>query len=304
MAVHDELSKLITPDLLTLVFDARMDISKTARLNWSKAGPLAFNDEFFAERIKDRAWPVLMAISKLGLDKVPDFMTFLPPPSAPNFPEQCLGLQLLLDQAPRTLFKGMDARWTRDYFDVLSQRLCRSWHALDEESRPDTWQRWWGLGVTVDFVVQARMYFGAPFVHSEHSSDHVIARAFTEDTRLLVEDIADTKDPHRAERDKILADEHGFLRTVMAGPPNKEGTTLEDFTWWMCMVMDLHEGIVSKYGRYPYANSWVGRDSTPEEEEWLNEEKYVGVAPEDVAKRIKEDVKNGSRTPLGESWKN
>jgi len=49
-----------------------------------------------------------------------DLTTFLPHPTSRDYPIQALGLQILLDQVPRSCLPGIDERWISGYFDELS----------------------------------------------------------------------------------------------------------------------------------------------------------------------------------------
>jgi hypothetical protein len=49
----------------------------------------------------------------------------LPSPEDPSLPEKALSLQLLLDQAPRALLKGMDSQWIHAYFDEISLQYAQ-----------------------------------------------------------------------------------------------------------------------------------------------------------------------------------
>ncbi|KAK0713935.1 hypothetical protein B0T26DRAFT_753991 [Lasiosphaeria miniovina] len=54
------------------------------------------------------AEPALVALSKIVLDQAPDPTTYLPAPTEASYPEQCLGLQLLLEYCPRLFCQGVD----------------------------------------------------------------------------------------------------------------------------------------------------------------------------------------------------
>jgi hypothetical protein len=101
-------------------------------LPWPKKKPLDFKEVFtyifradgepYQEKLREIAWPALKALGARGVDKVPHMMQFLPPPESKDFPEQALGLQLLLDQGPRALLDGMDERYICDYFQHVSKK--------------------------------------------------------------------------------------------------------------------------------------------------------------------------------------
>ncbi len=118
------LESLITSDLLAFLAESRTPFSKTEPIDWDQWLSTVFLSEasFLAE-IKDRVWPILVALTQLkpAHDDDPAAvpfhpMGFLPPAEDPSFPEQCLGMQVLLDQCPRYLCRGVDTRWLRRLF--------------------------------------------------------------------------------------------------------------------------------------------------------------------------------------------
>lgn len=304
MAAHDldNLKSLLTPALFTHIAEAQLPYSKTSPLDFADVVAEMGTDHFAAALRDSNAWPALVALSRLGLDGVPDLMSFLPDPSAREFPRQCHGLQLLLDQGPRVLCSGVDDRWTSGYFGVLALRLAGQWRALPPAQRPDSWARWRDdAGVTcIDHWAVSRLTWAAPFLHAEDLGSQEIGLAMSEETRAAVEAHAGVADPRRADRTALLEDDHAFLREIIKGPPRGEGLNLASWTFWWCMILDAHWPIINKFGRYPYRNAILGRESTREEEIWLDEENHFAEAPPDVAKRIKEDVAKDVWTPLGE----
>ncbi|RYO92210.1 hypothetical protein DL766_004865 [Monosporascus sp. MC13-8B] len=161
---------------------------------------------------------------KVPLENMPDMMGFLPLPSDPEFPAQCLGLQMLPDQGPRLLCKGIDGRWTNSYFDPISHKLARSRLPLPLEQRPDTWARWRVL-VSLDYWITLWFKFGAPFVHNYTRQGQVLAEQFTEETRATVEQVTGQADPNRRDRESILTDTYGFERMVAVGAPQGDDVT-------------------------------------------------------------------------------
>ncbi|KAK4235650.1 hypothetical protein C8A03DRAFT_36496 [Achaetomium macrosporum] len=294
----DQLRTLINPTLLNLVVDTIIPYSQTAPLNFAVVARNFIGAPPVANDVVQKVWPVLLALSSLGLDNIPDLTTFLPPASDPEFPRQALGLQLLVDQMPRRLCKGIDTRWTNAYFDVISLQYAQALDALPEAEKPHSWARWKELGATLDYWVIARTWLVAPFVHADQVLIHERAAALTEETRRHVEQATRTTDPYRAQRDAILSDVYGFPRVVAEGPPEWV-VTLQDYTYWMCMLMDTHKPIVDKFGSYPYRNAYFGRDDTPEEEEWFETTNDFARPSRDVRERLRRDVEAGVWTALG-----
>jgi uncharacterized protein (DUF924 family) len=90
------------------------------------------------------------------------------------------------------------------------------------------------------------MWFYMPLMHSESKADHV------KFVQLLKEFQADLEAKGDAESVKYLADMQNFEET--------------------------HKKIVDQFGRYPYRNASLGRESTEEEVEWLKTGDTFGVS--------------------------
>jgi len=301
----DDLKSVITPSLLDQVVSARLPFDSAGEIDFTSAWLQIFAESAFADAVRPVAWPALVALSKVGLDRMPDLYSLLPPLDSPSFPRQALGLQLLLDQCPRALFSGIDARWTNGYFDRVSQPFARSLLALPEPQRPHSRTRW--AGASTAFWLLARVWLAAPLAHSEEVSTQELCVAFVEESRRAAEEASGTMDLWRARRAEVLSDVHLFPLTLLEGvarPPGlPEGAeiTMESIVYGMGMLMDAHKPIIDRFGRYPYANAIRGRDSTAEELEWIERTKHLGEAPPEVARLIREDMEAGRWRPLGSS---
>lgn len=296
----EDLKSIITPTLLTHIATSRIPHGKAESLDFSQIGRETFKECHFDTDIKEQAWPALVAMSKVGLDDFPDPLTFLPEPSSPEFPEQSFGLTLLLDQGARIFCKGIDARWSACYFDVIAQRLAAALRALPEEQRPDTPSRWEkDVGASLDYWLITRFWFGAVWVHSESRENQKIALAYMEETRKTVEEATGKTDPNREKRSEILSDTTTFPFLYRQGPPEGDNVTLADYAFFMCKLMDVHYPIIEKFGRYPYRNRITGRQTTDEELAWLDKVDHLGEAPAEIGEKIKEDIENGVWAPLG-----
>lgn len=300
----NELSSLLTPSLFHRVFKNR--------LPWPENEPLDFKEVYthifladgkpHQEQLREIGLPALKALSKLGVDNVPDLMQLLPPPESTDFLEQALGLQLLLDQAPRAFFEGMDARYTYAYFHLVSRKLAQQLLELPTELRVDSKKRWMEeRGASFDFWTLAHLWFIAPLIHSEVLADHELAEPMDEKVRVEVEKYSGKADPYRAKRGELAEDTDAFGRMYREGPPLENGLNLEDFVFWMWTVLDVHKPIIVKFGRYPYQDVAKGRVPNDEEREWVI--KFRGGdainIDSEAAKRIREDVLKGRWTPLG-----
>ncbi|KAJ3492794.1 hypothetical protein NLG97_g5145 [Lecanicillium saksenae] len=311
MAAESRLRSLITPELLTAVADAQLPYNTAEALNFADVTEYMSHSGFRDKLKPTAARDALIAISHLAPNgQLPslselDLMSLLPPPESPEFPKLCFGLQLLLDQASRVLFDGIDGRWQSGVFGPLARRLTSQWLALPAEQRPDTWARWRDdVGVqSFDYWIVSRLSWIAPISHDEDLESQRIALDLMEETRSMVEDRFDVKDPYRATRDALLKDDLAFLREMCkGGAPRDADGGIDRASWifWWCMIIDAHWPIIERFGRYPYRNAILGRHSTDEEKKWLDDTSHIAEAPADVAKAIAADAAKGVWTPLGQ----
>jgi hypothetical protein len=197
---YSNLAAMLTPSLFYATLKSRLPWPKEKPLDFNTVGTYIFNNEPDSLKEFHRVcYPALKHLSTLGVPNVPDLMHFLPAPEAKEFPEQALGLQLLLDQGPRQLFTGIDQRYTNAYFDVISLKYAKRLQALPESLRPDNKIRWIReLRASFDYWIVARFWFMAPFAHSEDIHDQELQSALAEESRLAVESRIGKKDPYRA----------------------------------------------------------------------------------------------------------
>jgi uncharacterized protein (DUF924 family) len=301
-AALEKLQGLLTPSLLRFIIKTRLPYSRTGPIDFFGRS-IFIEGGKFGPLVRDQVWPVLIALSEIDLENMPDLCQYLPPPTDPSYLEQYLRVLLLVDHCPRSHFRGANKRWIRGCFSPLSQHLARTSHSLPPEQRPDSWARWRQV-TSLDYWIAVRFWLVTPFVHSEAAEDQEIAVEFTEETRTVVEQASGVVDPYRTQREAILTDLYGFPMVFRAGPPQGTNVTREGWTFWMAMLMDVHKPIIDRYGRYPYLNSICGRDSTAEEREWIeNTQLFAGVG-EETAKMIKQDIERGQWTPLGQGFQN
>ncbi|KAH7024707.1 uncharacterized protein B0I36DRAFT_331889 [Microdochium trichocladiopsis] len=336
----DDLKAVITPELLQLMVTNHLGHPRTSPLNY-----YAFITSMFTggpavdpALLHSKVWPALLAISRFPgapASLTPSLLaeTFLPPPEDPTFPDQALGLILLLDQGPRTFCKASgdaptDVRYTDGFFAHIALPLAR-WLLLDEAqggglsepSRPNSWARWESRGVTPDYYVLVRFMFGAVLVHAEEASARAQARAYTEAARRWVEERYGVTDPFRdagnpLRQELMENDLYGFPRMVTAMvkgelPDKKgleEGKVNEDGKPWMgvaqgffflALLFDVHLPLLEGFGRYPYRNGAMGRVHTPEEVAWMAGQDMFKELPDELRARLREDVEAGKWTPLG-----
>ncbi|KAF5246291.1 hypothetical protein FAUST_1408 [Fusarium austroamericanum] len=307
MGTHDALSSVITPALLAQIAEGYLPFPKDKELSFSNVQSDETSEHFKKFCISSTAKDALIALSRLSPDAtLPDLdlMSLLPSPTSVDFPQQCFGLQLLLDQASRILFTGVDARWQSGYFGPLGRQLAGQWYALPEEQQPYKFERWQATGGTsFSYWVAIQIMWAAPFLHAEDLESQATGLDLSEELRRTVEKHTGVEDPYRKTRDATLKDDLLFLHEVVKGPPVEEdGASISMSTWtyWWCMILDSHWPIIKRFGRYPYRNAVLGRVSTEEETKWLDDTGHFGEAPPDVAERIRKDVEEGKWTPLGQ----
>ncbi|KAJ1338583.1 DUF924 family protein [Microdochium nivale] len=300
------LSSAISPELLRGLVECMVSFSTTEPIDFAKViggmfGGAGARPEQW-DGIKAQAWAALVALSQLGVDNMPEFQQFLPPPEDASFPVQALGLILLLDQGPRRLCRGLDSRYKDAYFGVYTLRLLRYLHEeLPADLRPTSWPRWRDdSGVSFDYFVVARMSFNAVLAHNESTASEAVA--FTEDTRVLVEEHCGVRDAYRDQPGKRW-DLYSFpkmIAEVSAGNTPKGPMGVADGWFHLALLIDVHYPILDKFGRYPYCNDEMGRHSTPAEEDWIEKAAVFPRLAADVKNHIREDVLNSRWTPLGE----
>ncbi|GKU05907.1 hypothetical protein FLAG1_06702 [Fusarium langsethiae] len=307
MGNPEDLTSLITPALLAQIAEGYLPFPKDKDLNFSDVRSEETSEHFKKICISSTAKDALISLSRLSPDAtLPDLdlMSLLPPPTSVDFPQQCFGLQLLLDQTSRILFTDVDARWQSGYFGPLGRQLAGQWYALPEEQQPHKFETWQAAGCTsFSYWVATQTMWAAPFLHAEDLESQTTGLDLSEELRRSVEKYTGVKDPYRKTRDVTMTDDLLFLREVIKGPPVEDGgadISMATWTFWWCMILDAHWPIIKRFGRYPYRNAVLGRFSTEEEKKWLDDTGHFGEAPPDVAERIRKDVEEGKWTPLGQ----
>lgn len=109
------LSKILTPEFLESLRKLQLPWREDDDLDWAVVA-----DRFFGLGTSRKEWyeltleRALNPISTIGIEKAVDidFMQFLPPPEAKDFPSKALGPLVLFDQAPPIIFTGVNMRYT------------------------------------------------------------------------------------------------------------------------------------------------------------------------------------------------
>lgn len=305
-----DLSGVLTPSLFKTILKTRIPfLADQSPLDFNKINAFYFRNEADPQLnniLQETAFPVLQTLSKIPPQDLlaTDLLIYLPPPTSLDFPLEALGLLMFLDQAPRYLCQGVNTRWCNSFFDLIAIKLAHQYRELPEALRPWNKTRWISeLGYSFDHWIITRIWFTAPFCHSESLSDHGISAKLTSDLRDEMELFLGKRgeDPYSSTEETWKLDVYAFNRILGLGGPVMADDKIEmgDFVWWLRMLFDCHRPIIDKFGRYPYRNGANGRASTDAEKEYLEKvEGFFGSGDREVEKRVREDVENGRWTPL------
>ncbi|KAF2702807.1 hypothetical protein K504DRAFT_463991 [Pleomassaria siparia CBS 279.74] len=296
----EALTAHVTPHLLQSAF--------TLGVPWPKGAPFGGKD--WAKDNDDKSawtavcWESLIALGKLDLDDMPNLLSLLPEPNSHEFPVQAIGLLILLDQAPRYICNGVNERWRNGFFDVLALRLSLQLRHLPSELGLTAFKRWGELGYSWGHWSAINVLLSAPFAHSENLSYHEdILLPWVRGQRRLTEEHFNTTDERHAKEVAegmtidASSDTLAFSAFVRAGLPDTD--EISDLVFWFCYVKEAHVPVIRTFGRYPYRNRALGRDSTEAEKEFLVQSDNFGMSvDEEAAKKIREDVEKGIWSPL------
>ena len=124
MELQNHLKTILTPELCLAVYHLKFPDAKSQQLGGGAIGWYHFRPDY-QQRFYDLIFhDALMPMSKIPLESLLaiDLTELLPPPIAPDYPEQCLGMITLLDQT-RVLTAGYSFRYTRSFFTLF----VKSW---------------------------------------------------------------------------------------------------------------------------------------------------------------------------------
>lgn len=291
-----DINAIITPSLLQHMRRARIPWEPTHHISGKELITEFFSDDTRFTHAAQEAWPALKGLSsKYGPDTIPDMAGFLPPPEDPRFPEQAFGMHVLLDQAPRVLFRGIDGRWT-SWFDRVARTLYTSYYGLPNEQRP--WAREAWAGSTFEYWLCIASEFNATMAHQESVGDQQLSAVRIEQLRRAVEDFSGHSDPARDGSSPPL-DEYSLVDIVTHVDLDQDWP-FHKAAFFSLLVDDAHGPIVDRFGRYPYRNAIEGRDSTHDELLWINNTDHFAEASPEVARRVRRDMAAGTWTPLGQ----
>ncbi|TWU73209.1 hypothetical protein ED733_004596 [Metarhizium rileyi] len=194
----------------------------------------------------DKFLPALEALRKTGVTSGTEILDAVEPAQ----PGDWMSLLILLDQIPRNCYRGASSSVVFDEFDPLARDVSR---AAIEQGLPDGHPE-------IRWQLAYRNWFYMPLMHSEDLSDHEQAlegfRKVVADVESLVgEQQGSVDDEYHARALKVAK---GDVEAAM-----RMAKTTLDFE-------QMHYDIIQKFGRYPHRNKALGRESTAEEMDYLD----------------------------------
>jgi uncharacterized protein (DUF924 family) len=293
-----DLSKILTPALYEDILAYQFPFEIPVDIAWAS--------KFYFEgtpnndkEVYDTTFHSALKPISLFNPSIPSLTQFLPPPSSPKYPENALALVLLIDQAPRQTFTGLNYRWTYMYFDVTARKLVKELlYTGNPAERPDSLSRWTKLGYPFEDAMIRKFWLLAPLIHSEDIEDHRAVSLKIEEMRKHVERYSGRRDPARDTMEQDSKDVLLFGNLIRGGPPS----TFADFMFWMFRVFNAHDPIIEKFGRYPYLNGAQGRRTTVAEAVHLKDSDNFGMPSltDDQVRKIREHVTLGTWEPLSD----
>ncbi|KAK1242280.1 hypothetical protein MKX07_000266 [Trichoderma sp. CBMAI-0711] len=257
------ISLILTPEVLLSVRefwfehlsgpDAFIIPSTEDNKRWFFGGPEV--DKHCVERFG----PTLAAIRSRGITSGNDIVYALQPTDSHDW----LSLVLLLDQIPRNCFRGESSSAVFTYWDPMARDVALA--ALDR-GIPDRWpeMRW---------RFACRTWFYVPLMHSEDAQLHELAVA---KYQLLARDVESLlltspekkKKTNGDDEESDVDDEHYRLAAQKVVQMNPDAA--REYAQLNLGFEERHWAIVQRFGRYPHRNGVLGRETTEEEREYLD----------------------------------
>ncbi|KAJ5373878.1 hypothetical protein N7517_005884 [Penicillium concentricum] len=248
MASSSALKQTLTPTLLDdvhkLWFDHLSCEEALLLPEWSEMGKWFSRDEAFDEACVTKFGPALEKIAGSGASATQILSAF-----SPSSPMDWLSIIILLDQVPRNCYRGAESKLVFGCFDPLAEEIAL--RAIEE-----------GIPTQSPYFkyrMAYRTWFHMPLMHSENLGVHEQAVKVHEGTardvnELLAGDVS------------TLTEEERKCHEVLS----KKAEALQAFLSNTLDFEKRHKVIIERFGRYPHRNQALGRVSTPEEIEYLN----------------------------------
>jgi uncharacterized protein (DUF924 family) len=190
--------------------------------------------------------PALEAIRASGVKTGEDILRVL----QPSDPLDWLSLVLLLDQVPRNCYRGDSASVVFSFFDPIVRDITL---AAIEQGIPD-------IKPQIRWQFTYRSWFSLPLMHSEDMADHERA---TKQYQKIADDVQ-----HLANSNLDLTGGDGYEGKA-AKVVQRDVDAAIAITQASMRFEKKHYDIIKQFGRYPHRNSVLGRESTPEERQYL-----------------------------------
>ena len=168
---------------------------------------------------------------------------------SPSSPMDWLNIIILLDQIPRNCYRGAESKLVFGRFDPLAEEVAL--RAIEE-----------GISTQSPYFryrMAYRTWFHMPLMHSEDLAVHEQAIKVHEDTARDVNELL-------ARDASTLTEEERKCQGVLS----EKADALQAFLNNTFDFEKRHKVIIERFGRYPHRNQALGRLSTPEEIEYLN----------------------------------
>lgn len=159
-----------------------------------------------------------------------------------------VSLIILLDQVPRNCYRGNESKLVFTRFDPLAQEITL--RAIQNNVPTQSSQ--------IRYRLAYRFWFHLPLMHSETLDIHEQAVKLHEDTARDMEDLL-ARDATSLDRDEkgcydVLSSQKDALQAYLVNGLDYE---------------KRHKVIIERFGRYPHRNQAIGRESTKEEIDYL-----------------------------------
>lgn len=299
MASELELAGL-TNELLDRLFHLRFSWAKARKIDFELVkqwqGPLPSEIE---NALFELTWPTVCKLTTLKPttmqpELVEAFVMALGHSLEPEFLPRAVALMMLLDQCPRMFHaQSTNARWVSDFFDPLTQNFLT--HLL---SHTDIlyFQSWSVLGYDIESYMVITSLIISAADHSESMARHDALRQIQKRRRAELELATGHSDTFAETLERNRNDTLAFPRFMRSEKPLLRN--VYDFLYLRMAIVDMHYPIIAKFGRYPWRNGNIGRLSTQQELQFLEDSDHFGDLDQDVKAQINADIAAGRWTPF------